>query len=459
MNETSITYLFGGEIPAGYWLEQLSSVRAKVLGMLIVAAVLAAAGFYYFSSTGTIPQDLTIKAFVSTSVYEKSTRNIVLIGWDGAQRNHLKEMIYRGEVPNLMGLAAEGRLVDINVTTGATDTKAGWSQILTGYAPEKTGVYSNSRYQPIPEGYTVFERLEAFFGPGNIVTMAMIGKKGHVDDDGPEKILFDQWAQRERSIGYRVPAPKPGITVRDGGEIVRENGTFYVMFPGKPYFNAKNHMDMFLNGLNQNEKVAGVALENLEKNKDKRFFFFIHFAEPDHSGHAHGENSQQYTEGIESDDEWTGRIVAKLKQLGLYDQTLVYITADHGFDEGKTAHSNAPYVFLATNDPKINRNGDRADITPTILKRFGLDLSKMQPALDGIPLDEPAHAKVMGFRCVTSCEARTLSVEAHLICRVSSEYVPRPVFRQMSHSMIQSKCVARDHEYKLSCLVFVKVAE
>jgi hypothetical protein len=162
----------------------LPSARVKVLGILIVAAVLSGVGFYYVTITGTVSQNLTTTAVARTTAYEKSPRNIVLIGWDGTQRNHLKEMISRKEVPNLMALAAEGRLVNIDVTTGATDTKAGWSQILTGYVPEKTGVFSNSRYQPIPEGYTVFERLEAFFGPENIVTMAIVGKKGHVDDDG-----------------------------------------------------------------------------------------------------------------------------------------------------------------------------------------------------------------------------------------------------------------------------------
>ena len=62
-------------------------------------------------------------------------RNIVLIGWDGCQRNHLKEMIASNEAPDLVALAKDGRLVDIDVTTGATDTKAGWTHILTGSRP------------------------------------------------------------------------------------------------------------------------------------------------------------------------------------------------------------------------------------------------------------------------------------------------------------------------------------
>jgi len=352
-------------------------VSRKSLRLCLVAALVAAS------------------CLASCAVAQQAPRSIVLIGWDGAQRDHLKEMIARNEVPNLMALAKEGALVDMDVTAGATDTKAGWTQILTGYVPEKSGVFSNGKYQPIPVGYTVFERLEAFFGPDNIVTIAIIGKKGHVDADGPQRIPFERWAQqqRRRTRGGQpatVPEPKAGMPVRDGGQIVEENGALYVSFPGKPYFNTKDHMDMFLNGLVLNERVGTTAIQNLEKYKDQRFFFFIHFAEPDHAGHASGENSQEYTDAIKSDDEWTGKIIAKLKELGLYDQTLVYVTADHGFNEGAKGHSYAPYVFLATNDKTVNRNGNRMDVTPTILKRFGLDLSKIEPKLDGIPLDELA---------------------------------------------------------------------
>jgi hypothetical protein len=65
------------------------------------------------------------------------------------------------------------------------------------------------------------------------------------------------------------------------------------------------------------------------------------------------------------------------------------VTADHGFDEGLTSHFDAPYVFLGTNDPKIKRSGERGDITPTILDRFGLDLTKITPPLNGHPLTKP----------------------------------------------------------------------
>jgi arylsulfatase A-like enzyme len=171
---------------------------------------------------------------------------------------------------------------------------------------------------------------------------------------------------------------------------VEEDGKKFVETPAQPHYNASLAMDLFANAVGENENVAALALENLEKCRDKPFVLFIHFWDPDHTGHAHGENSQQYTDAIKDDDMWTGKIVEKLKELGVYEKTLIYIAVDHGFNEGEHGHSYAPYVFLATNDPAVTRDGVREDVAPTILKRLGFDLSKIEPPLDGIPLDEPA---------------------------------------------------------------------
>lgn len=305
-------------------------------------------------------------------------QNIILIGWDGAQRNHVMECLDRDGLPNLKQLSNEGSLVAVDINR-VTDTKAGWTQILTGYDPEITGVYSNSRYQPIPTGYSVFERLEKHFGPDNIATIAVIGKKGHVDKDGPKRIQL----KKNETVDNIPKQEKPG------GKLVTENGIKYYDIPGKPYYNTQNGMDLFLNGLGENPAVGEKALEFLEKYKDRRFFFFVHFADVDHKGHKYGENSKEYNDALISCDFWTGKIIQKLKELDLYEETLIYVTADHGFDEDRTGHSDAPYVFLGTNDKAVVRRGIRADITPTILDRFGVDLNEIKPALTGHPLTKP----------------------------------------------------------------------
>ncbi len=337
---------------------------------------------------------------------ENSPKNIILIGWDGAQRNHIKECLAKNELPNLKQISSEGNLVAVDILR-ITDTKAGWSQILTGYDPEITGVYNNGNYQPIPEGYTIFERLEKHFGADNIYTAAVIGKKAHVDNEGPKKIketeddkeiekqapdkkLNKQNNKQDKKQNNKKAAQKNAIAKKQKkapeGKIITENGIQYRVVPGKPYFNASKNMDIFVNGLQMNDRVTSKAASLIEKNKDKKFFFFIHYAEIDHQGHKYGENSKEVNDAYISCDRNTGDIVKKLKELDLYDDTIIYITADHGFDEGMKQHHDAPYVFLATNDKKVMRNGLRTDIAPTVLDRFGVDLSKINPPLDGHPL-------------------------------------------------------------------------
>jgi hypothetical protein len=328
-------------------------------------------------------------------------QNIILFGWDGAQRDHVNEALARGELPNLKKLGAEGTYVKIDVE-GTTDTKAGWSQILTGYYPEVTGVYSNGRFQPVPEGLSVFERLEKQFGADKFVTVAVIGKKAHCGaNDPPAKIRLDnEGAEKDAAAKKKKRAdgkPDPGAGKQPQGKIIEENGVKYRLIPGQPYYNMYKPMEVWEFGLTLDEKVGTRAMELLEKYKAKPFFFFVHFAEVDHSGHQKGENSKEYNDALISNDKWTGKIMDKVKELGLAGKTQFYVTADHGFNEDANGHGFAPYVFLATNNKKVNRDGRRQDVTPTILEAFGLDLSKATPPLDGISLTKPdkrAPAKI-----------------------------------------------------------------
>ncbi len=308
-------------------------------------------------------------------------KNIFIIGWDGAQRNHIKECLDRKELPTLKKLCEQGKMVEIDVE-GTTDTKAGWSQILTGYYPEVTGVYSNGRYQPIPEGYSVPERLQKHFGPDKIFTFATVGKSGHVDADPPKKVRLDP----HEELAKLQAKPNGKKAKKAEGKIVDEGGVKYRVVPGKPHYHMGRNIDFFKNGLVVDERVGTLAMELIEKHKDERMFGFIHFATVDHQGHKFGENSQEYTDALISNDTWTGKIIQKLKDLGQWDKTLIYVVADHGFDEGLKSHRNAPYTLLGTNDTKVVRGGLRQDVAPTVLERFGLDLSKIDPPLDGVPL-------------------------------------------------------------------------
>ncbi|MBN2316204.1 MAG: alkaline phosphatase family protein [Sedimentisphaerales bacterium] len=310
------------------------------------------------------------------------SRNIILFGWDGAQRDHVKECLSRNELPNLQKLIDEGAFVEIDIE-GKTDTKAGWSQILTGYYPEVTGVYSNQQYQPIPKGLSTFERLEKHFGPDAFVTVAVIGESDNLGAEAPKKIEAPEDNPNSPTNPREEQQPE--------GTYWRENDTRYLLVPGQPFYFTKDKMDLFENGLNENEKVGARAIELLEQYEDEPFFFFVHFADIDRAGHQYGENSKEYNDALISTDRWTGKIKAKVKELGLDDKTQFYITSDHGFNEGKKTNTFAPYVFLATDNEKVNRNGRRQDVAPTIMEAFGLNLSAFKPPLDGISLTQPDH--------------------------------------------------------------------
>src|SRR3989339_248174 len=55
--------------------------------------------------------------------------------------------------------------------------------------------------------------------------------------------------------------------------------------------------------------------------------------------------------------------------------------------EGSKNHNKSPEIFLAANDKTVINNGTQADIVPTILSQFNVDLSKLEPHLSGKPLN------------------------------------------------------------------------
>jgi len=223
----------------------------------------------------------------------------------------------------------------------ATDTKAGHAEILTGYGPEVTGVYSNRRFRAIPDGLTLFERLKARFGQG-VATVAITGKRGNLL------------------------------------EILE---------------NALPELDFALIRGATAERNGPLMLRALETLRDRAFFAFFHFSDPDHAGHNHGEDSREYSAAIQLCDRWLGEVVSKLKELGIYERTLIYISTDHGFDEGRRSHLNAPDIWFVTNDPLVRPLPDgvatQRNIAPTILERLGFDLSSLEPPLPGRSLLHP----------------------------------------------------------------------
>ena len=345
---------------------------SKTTKLIIIFLALFVAGIFIYKNS-----------YVNETTKTSEFKNFILVGWDGVQREHLYELLNEGKLPSLEKLIATGSMTDIDITTGETHTKPGWAEILTGYNSDIIGVYNNQSYKPIPRGYTIFERLESYFGKDNITTLFVGGKEYNIGIRGPHKVCANcrgrysdtlektRWTFEDASAPTRVPGEERVFEEREG----------------EPYYYTKDALDVYEAGLASAENVGPKVIDYIEEYKDQRFFAFFQFEEPDEPGHLYGENSQEYSDGIITDDYWLGEIVNKLKELGIYEETLIYVTSDHGFDEGGILHLNAPYVFLATNDPEVTINkGDRKDVTPTILHRYGIDVNSITPPLHGTSL-------------------------------------------------------------------------
>ena len=155
---------------------------------------------------------LAAPAWAQEAAKPVMAHNAMIVGWDGAHRDHVKALLKDGKLPNLQKLIRAGTLVDINVTSGATDTKAGWTQILTGYRPEVTGVYSNNRYRDVPAGYSIFERLRKQFGTHAIATVAVISKLLHCGEiAAPFKRPYNPDEEIAKPAGKNGEKAPPGL--------------------------------------------------------------------------------------------------------------------------------------------------------------------------------------------------------------------------------------------------------
>ncbi|MCL4534998.1 MAG: alkaline phosphatase family protein [Bacteroidetes bacterium] len=369
-------------------------VNRRVLVLLIVVALAVILSLFRGISTGAIPGPEGTRSIAAgilaagksaangnpdgarPAVDRPQPRNFLLVGWDGADRRRVEQAMAAGDLPVISSLAQGGSFVPIEIR-GATDSAAGWAQALTGYDPDITGVYSNSQVQPIPKEYTLFERLRTHSGAKDFAAAAVIS----VDHPLLSEMPLMQLPRLK-------PGSRPGIVDRMIDDILAGYGLNF----GRLYFDVRDSVDIYVSGFGDDPAALAREAGFLDRYEGRPFFIFFHILAPDHWGHNNGEDSPEYYNALVGADKVTGALVDKLKEQGIYDQTLVYVTADHGFDEGQKTHDNAPYVFLATNDVLAAESGDRADIAPTILDRMGVDLAAIDPPLSGHSLlraDEP----------------------------------------------------------------------
>ena len=62
----------------------------------------------------------------------------------------------------------------------------------------------------------------------------------------------------------------------------------------------------------------------------KPTLFAVCWDQVDHAGHTIGHDTPEYYQSLSEVDGYIGRVIQALKDAGIYDQTIIIVTADHG---------------------------------------------------------------------------------------------------------------------------------
>ncbi len=321
-----------------------SQIRGKFrLFALLILIVIVCSLIYFFHTTIKI-------------------RHILLISIDTCRADYLSCYGYhRKSTPNIDQIAKEGILFT-NTITPVPITLPAHSSMLTGTIPPYHGVRNNNFYQLSQSNVTLAEILKKRgFTTAAVVSSFTIDSQFGLDQGFD--YYNDDFDENLKSVGI--------------GERRAEETTRY-------------------------------ALKWLEENCRKTFFLFLHYfdphvkydpPEPFRPKDSENESSSLYAGEISYVDHCIGQVVKKLKDLGVYDSTLIIVTSDHGEmlgDHGEETHGyfiyqssiKVPLIFKLPEETKSKRVKELVgltDIVPTVCGLLGI---KPPPQVQGIDLGQ-----------------------------------------------------------------------
>jgi len=277
---------------------------------------------------------------------------VILISVDTLRSDHLPAYGYgKVETPNIDALRRDAVLFE-RAYSHCPMTLPSHASILTGLLPAEHGVRNNIGYR---------------FDGSRHQTLASI----------------------LRSIGYATGAAVSSYVLRSETGINSGFDDYDDSIPVAAAGAASEHQ-------RSGFKTLSYATGWLDQNRAKPFFFFFHIYEP-HAPYAPPEpfrtryRNAPYDGEIATSDAIVGRLIDRLKQLGLYDSAVIVFLSDHGeglWEHGEDQHGILLYrealqVPLMIKLPQsrrkntsISRPVPLADVFPTVLDAVGLQRSE-----------------------------------------------------------------------------------
>lgn len=308
---------------------------------------------------------------ISSFYQTESQPNIILIIWDGTEREVFYELLNAEKLPFISTLNIYNMTNNLEFNVG-TATRQQHSVMFTGYLVNVTGIRTNGPSRndvppalngglTVPKGITIFERIKQLCPEYRI--LGATGKSTNVGD-----LLGFPGGKYWRDCVGEEPPPR--------GERLYHNMSGFDVFDDRAGLISDYEPDMHVG-----EKFrAGPRYLALAENRPP-FLYMFHFADPDHTGHEYGVKSTQYRDAIINCDQLTGEICNKLAP----SNPIIMVTSDHGFGTPEFGHHDNPNTFIASNF-QLKRNACEADVAPTIYQILGIDITQFTPTLYGEPL-------------------------------------------------------------------------
>ena len=120
------------------------------------------------------------------------------------------------------------------------------------------------------------------------------------------------------------------------------------------------------------------------KEKKPTFAAFI-YDNPDYPGHMKGFHTPEYYENLKIHDAYVGEIIAAIKEAGIYDDSIIIVTSDHGgigTDHGgyELDELETPFIIAGKN---VRKGGEfkesmmQYDTAATLAEIFGLEIPQV----------------------------------------------------------------------------------
>lgn len=275
----------------------------------------------------------------------REIRQVVIISVDTCRADSLSCYGYhRNTTPNIDALAEEATLFS-HVLTTVPLTLPAHSSMMTGTNPPYHGVHHNLDYRLEESSVTLAEILQREgYTTGAIISAYVLDSEFGLDQG------FDTYYD-----DFVEPMPTFFHEERKGGEASR------------------------------------IACEWLEKQQAERFFLFLHYYDPHWPYDPPEPFASTYADipypgEVAYTDHCIGQVIEKLKDLNLYDSTLLIVTSDHGESFGEhSENQHGYYIYQSTvhvplvikvpggsEGKRVNQTVSLVDVVPTICSVLGI---------------------------------------------------------------------------------------